>query len=69
MRNLVVLKSARIEGDVSYETLTIEQGAVVDGRFALRDRREPSQSAGAPPKHGGDDPQGKDGEPKLSLAG
>lgn len=31
---LVILKSARINGDVSYETLTIEQGASVNGRFA-----------------------------------
>ena len=31
---LVVLKSARIHGDVTYETLTIEQGAQVNGRFA-----------------------------------
>jgi cytoskeletal protein CcmA (bactofilin family) len=33
-RDLVVLKSARIDGDVTYETLTIEQGAAVNGRFA-----------------------------------
>ncbi|MGC1271371.1 MAG: polymer-forming cytoskeletal protein [Croceibacterium sp.] len=33
-RELVILKSARIEGDVHYEALTIEQGASVDGRFA-----------------------------------
>jgi len=32
-RELVVLKSARIEGDVNYESLTIEQGAVVEGHF------------------------------------
>lgn len=36
-RELVVLKSARIEGDVTYETLTIEQGAAVNGRFAPKD--------------------------------
>ena len=35
-RELVVLKTARIEGDVVYETLTIEQGAAVNGRFAPR---------------------------------
>lgn len=34
VRELVVLKSARIDGDVHYETLTIEQGAAVTGRFA-----------------------------------
>ncbi len=33
-RELVILKSAQIDGDVQYETLTIEQGAVVEGRFA-----------------------------------
>lgn len=35
-RELVVLKSARIHGDVHYDALTIEQGAHVDGRFAPR---------------------------------
>jgi len=34
--DLVILKSARISGDVSYDALTIEQGAQVDGRFAHR---------------------------------
>ena len=33
---LVILKSARISGDVSYDALTIEQGAQVDDRFAHR---------------------------------
>ena len=33
-RELVILRSARIEGDVRYEALTIEQGAQVDGKFA-----------------------------------
>ena len=35
-RELVILKSARIHGDVHYDALTIEQGARVDGRFAPR---------------------------------
>ena len=34
--SLVILKTARIQGDVSYDALTIEQGAEVDGRFAHR---------------------------------
>jgi cytoskeletal protein CcmA (bactofilin family) len=34
--SLTILKSARIHGDVSYDALTIEQGAQVDGRFAHR---------------------------------
>ena len=33
-KELVILKPARIEGDVHYDALTIEQGAEVDGRFA-----------------------------------
>ena len=33
---LVILRSARIHGDVHYDALTIEQGAQVDGRFAHR---------------------------------
>jgi cytoskeletal protein CcmA (bactofilin family) len=36
-RELVVLKTARIEGDVHYDALTIEQGAQVEGRFARRE--------------------------------
>lgn len=31
---LVVLKTARIEGDVKYDVLTIEQGAHIDGRLS-----------------------------------
>ena len=34
VRELVILKSARIDGDVHYQTLTVEQGANVNGRFA-----------------------------------
>lgn len=33
---LVVLKTARINGDVSYDSLTIEQGAMIDGRLSPR---------------------------------
>lgn len=39
--SLVILKTARIEGDVSYETLTIEQGAQVDGKLTPRTAQEP----------------------------
>lgn len=38
-RELVILKSAQIEGDVHYDALTIEQGAQVDGRFAPNSQR------------------------------
>lgn len=40
-RELIILKSARIHGDVHYETLTIEQGAQVDGRLAPRGAQMP----------------------------
>lgn len=33
---LVILKSAKIHGDVHYDALTIEPGAEVEGRFATR---------------------------------
>ncbi|MEM7702443.1 MAG: polymer-forming cytoskeletal protein [Pseudomonadota bacterium] len=39
-RELVILKSAIIEGDVHYDALTIEQGAQVDGRFAPNAQRQ-----------------------------
>jgi cytoskeletal protein CcmA (bactofilin family) len=52
-RDLVVLKSARIEGDVSYETLTIEQGAAVDGRFAPRGAA--GKQVGTQPRPGGEE--------------
>jgi len=38
-RELVILKTARITGDVHYDALTIEQGAEVDGRFAPNGRQ------------------------------
>lgn len=57
VRELVVLKSARIFGDVHYDALTIEQGAQVEGRFA------PRATAGSAHSQGDDD-----GEPRLTLA-
>jgi len=35
-RELVILKTARIHGDVTYDALTIEQGAQVEGRLTPR---------------------------------
>lgn len=66
-RELVVLKSARIEGDVHYDSITIEQGAEVDGRFSHRVPGR-SEAARSPVTS---DPKDKDGEqePKLTLAG
>jgi cytoskeletal protein CcmA (bactofilin family) len=39
--DVVIQRSARIYGDVHYDTLTIEQGAVVEGRFAQRSATQP----------------------------
>ncbi|QZD90778.1 polymer-forming cytoskeletal protein [Qipengyuania aurantiaca] len=56
-RELVILKTARITGDVFYDALTIEQGAQVEGRFA---HRNPKKTAAAAPKG--------DAKPELQLA-
>lgn len=70
---LVVLSTARIEGDVRYDSLTIEQGAEVAGSFAHRPagetaapRGDAAPAAAAPAKPAED---GDGGEPRLSLAG
>lgn len=66
-RELVVLKSANIKGDVNYDSLTIEQGAEVEGRFAHRvpgtQQKAPSAAAGTRDKAGK-----AEEEPKLTLA-
>ncbi|WP_369026497.1 polymer-forming cytoskeletal protein [Qipengyuania sp. RANM35] len=56
-RELVILKTAKINGDVFYDALTIEQGAQVEGRFAHRDTK-PSLSAAPQPAK----------QPELSVA-
>jgi cytoskeletal protein CcmA (bactofilin family) len=57
-KELVILKSARIEGDVHYDALTIEQGAQVDGRFAPNSNRQKAAPAmEAKPKPVEKDPQ------------
>ena len=43
-RELTILKSAVIQGDVHYDALTIEQGAQVEGRFS------PNSQQSATPK-------------------
>ena len=67
-RELVILKTARIDGDVHYDALTIEQGAQVEGRFANRKPKQP-KAQGAPGDAAKKDDGGDNGEPKLSLAG
>jgi cytoskeletal protein CcmA (bactofilin family) len=56
---LVILKTARIEGDVHYDALTIEQGAEVDGRFAHRVHTGAEPALPLP---------SDDSEPRLTLA-
>jgi cytoskeletal protein CcmA (bactofilin family) len=63
VRELVILRSAVIEGDVHYDALTIEQGAQVEGRFAHA--AKPAAKPIAPPAS---EPK-EDGEPRLTLAG
>ena len=67
-KHLVILKTARIEGDVHYDTLIIEQGAAVEGRFALSAKRPAAAPAATPVVS--DLPQANkdDGEPRLTLA-
>ena len=68
-RELVILRSAVIEGDVHYDALTIEQGAQVEGRFAHDTVKSTAKSAApaAPEDKGADNGDG--GEPRLTLAG
>ncbi len=48
-RELVILKTAHIMGDVHYDALTIEQGAQVEGRFARREEK-PAARPQSPPE-------------------
>jgi cytoskeletal protein CcmA (bactofilin family) len=76
VRDLVILKSARVEGDVHYDALTIEQGAEVEGRLSYRtEKAAPAArpaAAGAPiakpteNKPAENKPAGD--EPRLTLA-
>lgn len=70
-RELVILKTARVEGDVHYEALTVEHGAHIDGRFApgISKASAPAGSAKAQPKpQAPEGDPGSDGEPRLTLA-
>jgi len=59
-KELVILKTAKIEGDVHYDALTIEQGAQVDGRFAPNGRRQATNAASAK--------TAPDADPQLQIA-
>ena len=71
VRELVILKSARIDGDVHYETLTIEQGANVNGRFApdaAKAAKPVAPVAPAPKPQAPVLDLGKDEEQRITLA-
>ncbi len=65
-RELVILRSASIKGDVHYDALTIEQGAQVDGRFAPRGsgNAKPQSPLASKAPAGAKD----SGDPQLSIA-
>lgn len=44
-REVVILKTARIEGDVAYDALTIEQGARLEGRLSPNGGQTPPAMA------------------------
>ena len=67
-RELVILKSAQIEGDVHYDALTIEQGAQVDGRFAPNSQRQ-GKAAAAPTPAPKPQVSPDDGQASLKIAG
>ena len=66
-RELTVLRTARIEGDVQYDALTIEQGAEVEGRFSHRAPSKPAVT-GSPAASASSPSTGGDDEPRLTLA-
>jgi cytoskeletal protein CcmA (bactofilin family) len=67
-RELVVLRTAHIEGDVQYDALTIEQGAQVEGRFALVSASSKTQEQTTAMADGSSSNGSKPDEPKLTLA-
>lgn len=63
-RELAVLKTARIEGDVHYDSLTIEQGAVVQGSLAQTGAEPIAARTLSNPSDGE-----ADAPPRITLAG
>lgn len=49
VRRLIIERTARITGDVEYETLTVEQGGHIDGRLKHREDTIAAAAAAAPP--------------------
>ncbi len=67
-RELVILRSARIDGDVHYDALTIEQGAQVEGRFAHSVPNRRTSDAASPATKPAGNPAGSEDEPQLKIA-
>lgn len=70
-KELVILRSATINGDVHYEALTVEQGAAVQGRFAPRDAGAPASAkpaASATPASNGSTGTGTADTPSSSTS-
>jgi len=63
---LVILRTARIRGDVIYNTLSIEPGAQVDGRFSASRGGQPG--AAANDRHGFDPVADEDHSAPALLA-
>jgi len=58
-REVVIMKTARIRGDIVYDSLTIEQGAQLDGRLTPRTTQSQTITRTSVDNH----------EPRLILAG
>jgi cytoskeletal protein CcmA (bactofilin family) len=55
-RELIITATAHVTGDISYETITIEQGGHVDGQFRHRSKAAtPASPALGNPAHQADD--------------
>ena len=67
-RELVILRSARIDGDVHYDALTIEQGAQVEGRFAHSVPNRRTSDAASPATKPAGSPAASEDEPQLKIA-
>lgn len=67
-RDLVVLASARVDGDVRYDSITIEQGAQVEGKFAHRDTAQPVPKSDQGENRGGTAGFDETGKPVLTVA-
>src|SRR3546814_12932025 len=64
-KTLIVHASARITGDVFYETITIENGGKVDGKLSHRPHGAPAAAVKAPPPLAVVEPKPSSDEPRV----